>query len=217
MSNSESVFYFGYGANCAPRMVAAIIGRRPTVVDTNVAIRGYDLCVQYLEHIPDKAREILEEAWGNSFESYGVQPAKQFYVMKKCPEDRAVWGTLYEITPEEREIIAAWEMIPEEWYTPIELDVKLTNGSSVLAQTEIIVGQEVAYIAVDGKNYPTYLIPKEALLKKAEEVRPETLASPTSQAPTTSRPSIQMQLVNMQRALNAFAITCESRITPAGN
>src|SRR4051812_23050748 len=117
MANTEMILYAGYGANREPEMLEHIIGRVPNVLG-KVAILDVELCVQKLSQVtqdvaetapvPKSPHAILVEAWGDdaAFETYASR--------KK--NGSIVDANLFEITPEERALIAEWEMIEFGWY-----------------------------------------------------------------------------------------------------
>lgn len=151
------VYYFGFGANRDPRMIEAIIGKlitgRPAYVD------GFELCVQGLKDIPEKPREILRKAWGNSFESY---------VLRKG--NARIYGTLFEMSREDREHISNWELVPEGWAKDTKVIAILEDVTKIKAMTESIENQTVNRI-VDGKQYETYLMKPEQIWQIAKRVR----------------------------------------------
>lgn len=106
MSSIEKILYFGYGANRDRRMMAAITGNE-NLVGRPGMLRRFVLCVQRLDQVPASPRAILEESWPSSFESYIIRPGK---------ENDWVTGTIWELTPLERDLVANWELIEFGWY-----------------------------------------------------------------------------------------------------
>lgn len=150
------VLYFSYGANADDRMIKAIIGRLPE--GQPAYIKGYELCVQKLKDIPKKPKEILRQEWDESFESYVVRRGKG-----------KVYGTLWVITSEEREMIRRWELIPEGWYHDTNFVAFLEDGSKLRAVGEIIDNQPIDRV-IEIKNYPKFLMKKDLICRIANKV-----------------------------------------------
>ena len=120
------ILYFGYGANREPRMMHAIT-RNPNLVGHSIPIRGFKLCVQKLDQVPDtvppdspapkSARQILKDAgWPQTFQTYIIKPDK----------DGQVFGMLWELTPLERELVREWELVDYGWYK--DMNVRIDIG-----------------------------------------------------------------------------------------
>lgn len=152
-----TMFYLGYGANSDQDMINAITGR--VLSGQKAHITGFELCVQKLENVPEIPRKILKRAWGDSFESYVIKEGLG-----------RVYGTLWEMTTIDRDHISKWELIPEGWYTPVNVEAILEDGSKVRSATEMIVDQTVNRV-VDGKNYKTYLMDKRKMIASARVCR----------------------------------------------
>jgi hypothetical protein len=176
MSSQETLLYAGYGANSDPFMIEAIIGQAPVFLGS-VAIKDVELCVQRMEQTPSviaegspvplSVRDILEDDgnWGkdSGFETYAI----------RRKQGSVVIGSLFELTPVQRALIAEWEMIEFGWYAPMEVVVRREDVSEVTAQTEGLGdGQEIDRV-VDGQNYPTYLNNPEKMHTIAEKTRQE--------------------------------------------
>ncbi len=111
----EKVLYFGYGANRDSRMMAAITGNKNLKGRPEV-LRGFSLCIQRLDQVPDtivpsapvqiSPRKILEGNWPSNFTSY---------IIKEDSEGQ-VNGTIWELTPLERELVRDWELVDFGWY-----------------------------------------------------------------------------------------------------
>ncbi len=157
------IFYFGYGANKDPDMIAAIIGRKPE--GEPAILEGWELCIQEWTDIPEKPREILVRAgWDEKFRSYSIRRA----------EREQVAGTLWELTQEEREGVADWELIEFGWYERAEVAVQTREGQTARAQTEVVDKPGIEK-AADGINYETFLNRREDMLRVAESARRQYL------------------------------------------
>lgn len=93
--------YFGYGAMKLYDMVEAVIGRGPS--GTQVYVVDHELIIQSLRDIPEGVRESLEEGWGQDFRAYRLRPTE------KVSGRISVLGVVWDITPEELELIKNWE------------------------------------------------------------------------------------------------------------
>jgi hypothetical protein len=148
------VKYFGYGANRSSEMMEAIIGRKPE--GYSAKLRGYELCVQEWEEIPEETREILSNNWGSDFRTYCIRPK----------EGSLVTGQIWLLTEAERELVNNWEF----WYEPIEVQVEGREGTISGIETEMINDPKISQV-VEGENYPTFLNKKERMLEVATRVR----------------------------------------------
>lgn len=165
------VHYFGFGANRDIRMIEAIIGRRARGVPA--LLKGYRLCVQSLPHIPDtiapnapapvSPRSIIASNWPPEFESYGVRPAPSY----------AVLGTIWTLSPVERELVRDWELIDFGWSEDTSGYATTVHGAVVPMVTEQLrVNQEIDRV-VDGHVYPPFLFPVDDFARIAQKSREE--------------------------------------------
>ena len=145
--------YFGYGANSTPEMMEAIIGRVPK--GQQAVLNEYGLFLLNWDEISEKVKKILSKNWGSDFKTYCIRPKQNSKVV----------GTIWEITPREREIITKWEF----WYEKIIVKVKL-NNRYIPAQTEMI-DNDLMGKNVNGVNYNPYVVDKEEILDVARRVR----------------------------------------------
>ncbi|MGB4759555.1 MAG: hypothetical protein WBP26_05885 [Candidatus Saccharimonadales bacterium] len=172
---SEMVNYFGYGANRNSRMIAAITGRAASGLAGRAAVlQDFNLCVQNLGQIPNVVvgtapapktpREIIRANWGGDFLSYGIKPA----------EGGKVAGTIWWLTPEERERIRDWELIDFGWYEDTSGIATTNDGREPLevVTERLRSSQDVAEV-VDGLNYETWLAPAEKFEAIASIARQE--------------------------------------------
>ncbi len=149
------VNYFGYGANSSLKMIEAIIGRRPEGSD--FYLDNYELVIQSWEEVPDDVQQALKRYWDPSFRTHCIRPVRA----------KRVFGRLWQITPEERKLITAWEF----WYEPITLRVETKRGS-IEIETEIMNSPKLE--VVNGENYPVFLNNEKKMLDTARETREET-------------------------------------------
>ena len=151
----------------------AITGNKNLVGHTAI-LPGYKLCLQKLHHVPDlvfpnspipiSPRKILETAWRDDFESYSII---------KGGEGDEVVGVVWELTPEERDLVREWELIDFGWAKDIEAIVSIEGNTKIKILTEgIRDGQEFDSI-VDGKEYKEIPVPLEDLKLAIEKCRKE--------------------------------------------
>ncbi len=171
---NKKILYFAYGANRDIRMMKAITGSQELVGQPGV-LKGYALCVQKLNQVPDvvsetapvpvSPRALLKESWPDTFESYIIKP----------DPGGEVAGTIWELTPLQRELVRDWEMVDFGWYGDINAEAVTQDGLVVNVQTEgLRDGQEVDR-EVDGHNYETWLNNPADFERVAEKARREYL------------------------------------------
>jgi hypothetical protein len=172
----KTVLYFGFGANRDVRMMSAILGKPKSELKAiaQAILEGYELVVQTLEDIPDtispeapikrSPRSILEESWDDSFRSYAI---------RRSSFGHRVSGTIWEITPFERERVRDWELIDFGWAEDYLGLARTNNGHEVQIVTERLPAGQKAKIIVNGLLYPTWLQPPERFEAIAEKARQE--------------------------------------------
>jgi hypothetical protein len=186
MDNGK-ILYFAYGANKTAEMMASITGNK-NLTGRPAVLEGYGIFVQKLNQVPDviaphspakiSPQQILRNVWDKNFESYVIKPA----------EERQVHGTVWELTPLERELVRNWELIDFGWYKDAEVKIKTDSGDEIEVQTEIMGdGQEVDR-EVDGLDYPPFLNELADFQRVAENTREEYLAM-TLEGNTSSKES----------------------------
>jgi hypothetical protein len=147
-TSEATMKYFGYGAMAHPRIFRAVIGRE--VAGERAVLPGYHITTQRLEHIPDKARAVLDTVWPDNFRSYTIMRANSDDVVP-------IPGLIYEITEAEREIVSSWELIAEGWFCSVTVEAVLPNGEIVEAVTEVIGPGQLAsgeYVDVSSGDLP---------------------------------------------------------------
>ncbi len=167
----NKVLYFGYGANSQREMMEAITGNENLVGRTGV-LKGFKLCIQKMNQVPDTVfptspvkispKKILEDNWGEDFETYIIKPGDI---------TDEVAGTIWELTPRERELVRDWELVDFGWYKDMNGKAIAQDGQEVLVQTEgIREGQQIDR-EVDGRDYEPFLNKIEDFQRVAEKAR----------------------------------------------
>jgi len=170
--SEEVIQYFAYGANRDSRMMKAITGSKE-LVGRQGTLKGYTLCVQKLNQIPDSVSEtspapispraLLKESWPDTFESYIIKPD---------PNGEVV-GTIWKPTSLQRELVRDWELVDFGWYKDINTSAVTADGQVIQVQTEgLREGQEIDR-EVDGHNYETWLSKPGDFERVAEKARRE--------------------------------------------
>ena len=141
----NSINYFGYGALASPEMIEALIKRKPEGSD--FYLNNYELYIQKWDELPEKVREALAEKWGSSFRTYCIRPS----------QGRRVFGKLWKITPEERELIRDYEF----WYEPVKLEQE-----RVVIETEVFEDSSIQEV-ISGNDYQPFLNDRDKTLDMA--------------------------------------------------
>lgn len=161
----KKILYFGYGANSQREMMEAITGNR-NLKGQLAILRGYTLCVQKLSQAPDSVRKILEESWGDNFETYIIKP----------DNNGEVAGTIWELSSQDRELVREWELIDFGWYKDMEGKAVIENGTEIDVQTEGLRGGQIINRGVRGRYYLPFLNKLEDFQRVAEKARGEYFA-----------------------------------------
>lgn len=158
----NKVLYFGYGANSQREMMEAITGNENLVGQPGI-LRGFKLCIQKMSQVPDSVfpnspiavspKQILRESWPDSFETYIIKPGE---------ETDEVAGTVWELTPLERELVRDWELVDFGWYKDIKGKALTTDGKEVDRE-------------INGKDYEPFLNRVEDFRRVAKKAREEYL------------------------------------------
>ncbi len=170
----QKILYFGYGANRDPKMMEWITGNKDLVGKPGI-LKGYALCIQRKDQVPDEvsitapaplsARQLLDN-WPETFESYNI----------KKDSTGEVYGTVWVLTPQDRELVRDWELIDFGWYKDIATKVQTEEGQILEVQTEGMREDQQFDREVDGKNYETWLQPPEDFKRIATRSREEYFA-----------------------------------------
>jgi hypothetical protein len=146
--NKQSVYYFGFGANASSEMMRAIVGRVPE--GEEAVLYDYKLYTQAYSQIPKVAQEILGEYWGPNFTSYVI----------KAEQGGKVKGTLWKLTPYERQLVKNWELVGP-WQDLKVVQVTSVKGPTYEAETEVIPDSQEVQQNVEGENYSYFVVPKK--------------------------------------------------------
>ncbi|GEM_PF-1822960 len=168
------IHYFGYGAMANPAIMEALLGRLPKGDDRG-KLNGWSLAIQNLAHLPDvpmkhdeveiNPRTLMRQEWGDHFRSYTI-------VRNGAG---TVYGTVWSyLTPQERELLREWELIPWGWFKDMpEVSVR-TVGLTTCCTESIGDGQdydrEVDFIT---DNKPPLLMLEADVIAQAQEVNEE--------------------------------------------
>ena len=130
----KTIPYFGYGTNRDHDMMAAMIGRN-NLSGVEGIVFDYELGVQNLEHIPNKIlptapasrspREIMKTALGDDAKLYIIRPKT----------GATTYGTIWQITPEEYEMVRDWELLDFGMQEDIKVMAQTKTGKKITAQT----------------------------------------------------------------------------------
>lgn len=156
-------------------MIEAITGNKNLVGQQGI-LRGFKLCIQRMDQVPDSVfpgspapvspKQILKESWHDSFETYIIKPGE---------EVGEVTGTIWELTPLERELVRNWELVDFGWYKDMRRKAVMQDGREIEIQTEgFREGQKIDR-EVDGENYEPFLNKFEDFQRVAEKARKEYL------------------------------------------
>lgn len=169
------IAYFGYGTNRDQDMMMAMIGRNDIKGERGV-LKGYELVIQNLEDISDKIvegapfhsspQEIMKSALGESAKLYIIRPNPS----------AETYGTIWQITEDEYEMVRDWELI--DFGMQEDLELKVENMSGMDIQTKTHGSSNPALQAsqiIVGADYEDYIVPKEVIIKTAKRVHKEFL------------------------------------------
>lgn len=169
----NKILYFGYGANSQREMMGAITWNQ-NLVGQPGTLKGFKLCIQKLNQVPDTVfpaspipispKKILEESWHDNFETYIIKPGE---------ETDEISGTVWELTPLERELVRDWELVDFGWYKDLKGKAITKDSQEVDVQTEgLREGQEVDR-EVNGISYEPFLNRLEDFQRVAQRSREE--------------------------------------------
>jgi len=165
----NKILYFAYGNNREPEIMQALTGNKNMVGD-EATLKGYVLGIQRLDQVPRtrlpglpiSPYEAIKRHWSDSFESY---------VIKKGEGE--VKGMVWELTPEERELVRDWELIDLGWYKDAKGEAILANGKKVEIETYALGDNQEIDKVVDGREYNSFLSEPENFLRVIEIARRE--------------------------------------------
>ena len=154
-----TIFYFGYGAHRSAELMEALLGRRPD--GTKAELKHYREYVQYWSAIPRLVQATLIDYWHprERFRRYVIRPKRGF----------SVQGVVWEITPEERMLIGAWELNDGTWVTNSHMMIDREGVGEVMVETDILEHWD------NGLSLPTdtklFLNSKARMCEVAQQVR----------------------------------------------
>jgi len=167
--------YFGHGTNRDHDMMAAIIGRN-NIAGEPGKLLGYELGIQKIENMREKIPEnspikkppcdIVKDFQGTNFEMYVVRPNS----------DAVTHGMIWDVTPDEFEILSDWEAVDCGVQENIETIAINNKGEKISIITHGLLNhpRDVDRI-VEGKDYEAYIISRDQMLSSAEVLRKDFL------------------------------------------
>jgi hypothetical protein len=170
-SRKATIKYFGFGTNRDLEMMQHMIGRE-NINGEHGRLIGYELTIQKADQFRTKmpatspnpkmsARDIIMKAWGAKFEMFTSRPNPT----------GIIYGTIWDITPEELELVKNWEMVDFGCQEEAR-GIALTDTGELV---EVIIQSFLKPAEIDrvikGDDYEPYIWDKESLLKKADQVR----------------------------------------------
>lgn len=161
--------YFGYGSNKDLDMMVHMVGRSD-LKGTPGKLLGYELCLQSLEQIRDhkplSPREIIRQGFGNEF--------LLFVAREKTGSE--IHGTIWDLTPEEIELVKNWEMTELGMQEEIKAEAIDSDGNKITVETQAVINPppQIESVVTD-PNYDPYIVAKEKMLAVADRVREDFL------------------------------------------
>lgn len=176
MSNT-TVKYFAYGSNRNLEMIAAIIGRHK-IVGEKAVLPGFELCIQKIDQIasavlpdapaPISPQKTIRDIFGDDFE---------LYIMRINPKGK-VHGTIWDISPEEREMVRDWEMLDYGMQNDVKSQAINTDGKKIDVVAEGLTNREIEVDrVVEGDQYDDFIVSKQKIIDVANKSRQEYLSS----------------------------------------
>lgn len=137
---------------------------------------GYQLCIQSLDQIRNiilptsplkkSPQQIIRKGFGDKFDLFIAVPKP----------DAVAYGTIWEFTPEEIELVKNWELVDFGMQEEVQAMAINSNGDLIQVETQAIVDPPAEYYTIiEDNEYPRYIADKELMLKKADEVREDYL------------------------------------------
>jgi len=170
MGAQEKIYYFGYGTNKDLAMMQHMVGRKDLTGEPGVLL-DYELAIQNFNQIrgeikngspaPVSPRQIIEEGFDNTFELFVARPKKG----AKCH------GTIWHLTPHEFELTREWELVDFGMYEDAKgLAVNEAGDEFPIVTQALINKPDDIDRVVEGADYEPYLVPKDKILDKADQV-----------------------------------------------
>jgi hypothetical protein len=171
-SNEKIIKYFGFGTNRDLEMMIHMIGREEISGEPG-KLFGYELCIQKGEQFRDvipKSSPLTISPRAFILKTMG--PGFKMYVSRPNPNG-IIYGTIWDITPEEFEFVREWEMVEygvQEDTKGIALNLQ---GEFIGIITQSFLNPpipEIDQVIID-PNYEPYIASKETMLKEADLTR----------------------------------------------
>jgi hypothetical protein len=137
-------YFFGYGVYRDKQRLADIIGKQPKG-GYGALLSDFVLTVQKLSLIPEKARKIIQQVWGDNFKAYTLKKGQGL-----------VAGVVWELDDKDIEKIKAWEHI-DVWREIKEVTVVTHDKKTLTAITEKAHEDGPISEIVDGLYYDNNL------------------------------------------------------------
>lgn len=164
--------YFGPVTNGDPEMMYHMVGRH--LHGEPGTLKGYDLCIQKIHQIRNiipktspltrSPQEIIRAQFGDSFE---------LYVLRPNPKGE-VPGTIWDVTPQEMELIREWEMVDYGMQEQIKVTALDSQGNPVEVEIQVLLDEphEIDRV-VNAEIADLYIAPKEKMWAVADWCREE--------------------------------------------
>lgn len=136
----NKINFFGYGANRDILKIQKILGKIPAG-GNGAVLANYALCYQRLNQIPEPAKGLLNDVWGEYFKSYTIVPGNGI-----------VAGVIWEIEESDLELIKEWEFVGT-WREIISIKVELFDSNQIDCVTEKAINTELVEASIDSLNY----------------------------------------------------------------
>ncbi len=170
-SGKTIVKYFGYGSNSDKDMMVHMVGRKDLKGEPGKLI-GYQLCVQSWDQIRNivpsyspikiSPQQIIRQHFGDIFDLY-IAVAKP---------DAVVYGTIWDLTPEEIDLVKEWELVDYGMQEEIQAMAMTSDGQLIQVETQAMVNPPAEfYVVIGGNDYPRYIADREKMLRAADETR----------------------------------------------
>ncbi len=171
----ETINYFGFGTNRDPEMMEHMIGRK-SIKGEHAKLIGYEITIQkasqFRNEIPltspnptKSAKDLILSGWGTEFEMFTSRPNPK----------GVAYGTIWYITPEELELVENWELVDFGCQERAYGNAITDDGRSIEVVTESFLKPAEIDRVIEGDDYNPYIWDKEAMLKRADDVRLEYL------------------------------------------
>lgn len=170
-SGKTIIKYFGYGSNADKDMMVHMVGREDLKGEPGRLI-GYQLCIQSLDQIRDiipptsplkkSPQQVIRGTFGDKFDLY-VAVAKP---------DAVAYGTIWDLTPEEIDLVKDWEMVDGGMQEEVQAMAMDSKGELIQVETQAVIDPPGEFYAIiEDNDYPRYIADREKMLKTADENR----------------------------------------------